>query len=1140
MRKQLKIIGATIGLFAAATIEADMPMSPGTFFQPMVIESAREMMWLYPSSATLVLPRLNAQEKQEIADLIQNKNRTYLTIKRDVSVAAPNWKRVGTKKTFSIWQLHIQSPDALGMQAFFHRATLIPELKIKIYSGQKAVTSYINEYLGDVSKDPKNFWSTRVPGDTIVIEVWIPQDSNLDPDTFPFEIKSINHYFRDVSGDLPKLQLHSEQQGQHAQQLQQNTCPVFNNLCNFGDGRDVHRAIGYMEYTDSRGRTGSCTGSFLNNGNGVDNQELYFLTAFHCISPGFSQNTRRGRSVNALILNSLSRCSVNNFLRSDRLVATDIRFIAASEAADWALLWVNKNNLRRADGLPLGALSPFLLGWSSIRLALDSTVETLHHAQNTIQNYARFQVTALQNASRRDSQNSRTLFEPCQNATGCTHYRIDAITGGIAGGASGSSWWNPRYQVRAVLTNGFNRCSGTASRFDKIYEDGRVGCALNQGNRYYPRNTSGCDDSARPLYNNDPPPPPPRLSTLALSTGTLHPIFDPAVVRYFAAVADNTRQITLRLNAEESNNTITVNGNRITGTATIPLGSNTDTITVGVRTADGSRTNTYIINIIRLAQRNFDPVGTWEITAIENINLQCPLLPNLSPDDFDLVGREYDIVTTSGGLNLIDRVDSQTYTEIGRNIPNRYKLQYTQRESTFESTVTTDFILVSDEEVIGAGVENGQVTNLEHIPCLISYTLSAKKAARSTAMLEDISLSAGTLNSSFTGVVREYSATVDSDVGPLGITIETSHIDQSVTINGSTLSRGLNPGQFINSTVPLNVGDNTIVIGVTSADGRLTSSYTLQVTRRSPALIGLSLSPGMLSPGFSREIARYTATVNSDIQSIRLTPTANSPRHDVTITANGNSISGNVVPLNVGSNTLTIAVITQDNRATARYTLFVTRLEPCLTALSLVPGSLSPNFMGCSDTTINYRAIVANTISQIGITATANSTAHTITYNGNRNSTVALSVGDNTITVSVTTADGMAARDYNLIVRRLSTATLTGITVEADSQMLTLNPDFSLGDLDYYVNVENTMTTVTMTPTALSGRTIRVRYTPDDGTAINRVVASGDAVTIMPLFYGRNNIYIDVMHNDAMERYRLTVIIGILLRIKLFLEGPLQ
>ena len=218
----------------------------------------------------------------------------------------------------------------------------------------------------------------------------------------------------------------------------------------------------------------------------------------------------------------------------------------------------------------------------------------------------------------------------------------------------------------------------------------------------------------------------------------------------------------------------------------------------------------------------------------------------------------------------------------------------------------------------------------------------------------------------------------------------------------------------------------------------------------------------------------------------------------------------------------------------------MTRLEPCLTALSLSSGSISPNFIGCSYETTNYQAIVRNDISQIIITATADRPSHTITFNDTQNSTMTLSVGDNTITVSVTTKDGTASKDYNLVIRRLSTATLTGRVVEANSQMLELNPNFSLINLDYRVNVENTMPTVTMRPTAAAGRTIRVRYTPDDGTAINRLIASGDMVAITPLFYGTNNVHIDVMHNGATERYVLAVIIGIKLRIKVFLESPLQ
>ena len=936
-----------------------------------------------------------------------------------------------------------------------------------------------------------------------------------------------------------------------------------------------------------------------------------------------------------------------------------------------------------------------------------------------------------------------------------------------------------------------------------------------------------------------------RLSGLSLSTGTLHPSFNPSISRYFAAVPNNTRQITLRFNTEDSAANITVNDDPVTRTATIFLSNGNNTITIDVQTRGGTR-STYTINIIRLAQRNFNPLGTWETTAIEDINSQCAFFPNLSTDDFDPIGREYDVVMTSTGLNLIDRVDSETSTEAGRQIPNRYRFQYTERGSisvegrtfTAEETDTIDFILITDEEVIGLVVATIKVTNFEDIPCLITYTVRAKKAAISTAMLEDISLSAGTLNSAFTGAVRDYSATVDSDVSQLGINIETSHVDQSVTINGSAVSSRFS--RFISSMVPLSVGSNTIVIGVTSADDTSASTYTLQVTRRSPALTGLSLSAGTLNPSFNRGRSQYAATVDSDVERITLTPTANSARHRVSITANGRSVTGNVAPLNVGDNTIVISVSTQDNQGTIRYTLVVTRLEPCLTALSLSPGllsptfgnpnrcgnastrytatvasdveqitlspiansvrhrititangrsvagnsvplnvgnnniavsvstrgnqgtirytlvvtrsepclttlssspgsisptfgnpnqcsnattrytatvdsdveqitltptansfrhgvsitangisitgnaapvnvgnntivisvstrdnkatarytlvvtrlepcltalslssgslsptfgnpnqcgnastqytatvdsdieritltpaangaahrvsmtangisitgnsvpvnvgnnsivisvstrdnqattrytlvvtrsepcltalslssgSLSPTFERCSDGTVNYSAIVRNDVSQIVITATADRSANTIAFNDSQNSTVPLSVGDNTITVSVITADGMARKNYNLVIRRLSTATLTGLAVEANSQMLELNPDFSLINLDYRASIENTMTTVTMMPTASAGRTIRVRYTPDDGTVINRLVTSGDTITIAPLFFGTNDVHIDVMHNGATEIYSLTVIIGIKLRIKLFLEGALQ
>ena len=89
------------------------------------------------------------------------------------------------------------------------------------------------------------------------------------------------------------------------------------------------------------------------------------------------------------------------------------------------------------------------------------------------------------------------------------------------------------------------------------------------------------------------------------------------------------------------------------------------------------------------------------------------------------------------------------------------------------------------------------------------------------------------------------------------------------------------------------------------------------------------------------------------------------------ITANGISITGNVASLNVGDNTLVISVSTRDNQATIRYTLVVTRLEPCLTALSLSSGSLSPTFGNpnqCSNATTRYAATVDSDIERITLT----------------------------------------------------------------------------------------------------------------------------------------------------------------------------
>ena len=493
MKKFPKLLGLIAILIYSTHATADtLPMKPGSVFTPRVIENARDLMPLYPSSDLVTLPELSRDEEQKIVDLIQDKSRTYVAIKRDVSVSIDNWEFVGSKNSSDIWQLHIKSPDAIAMQAYFYEATLFSGLDIKVYAGEEGITSHIGEHKGNNLGNAESFWSTKVPGNTIVIEVWAPQNRNLAPDAFPFEIKYINHYFREGSGDAPTLKYFSL-----GEPLQINPCPFENDLCDFGDGLRPWSAIAYLLYTDNNNRTSQCTGSFLNNRK-ADGQ-LLLLTAFHCIYPGSSQNLAKGSDINARVAISLSACATAD----DLLVGDDIKFIAGSEKADWALLWVDASTLARADGLSRPFNTPGLLGWNTERLAIDSDIETLHHAAQTVQNYAQFRVIGLYHARGDAGTVGSAFFQECRNPSGCTHYGSVSVIGGLTGGASGASFWEPRYQVRGIATHAIDSsCGGQVSRFDKMVEDGRVSCALDEGAAYYPDNTAACDDSSRPSYSN--------------------------------------------------------------------------------------------------------------------------------------------------------------------------------------------------------------------------------------------------------------------------------------------------------------------------------------------------------------------------------------------------------------------------------------------------------------------------------------------------------------------------------------------------------------------------------------------------------------------------------------------------------------
>ena len=459
--------------------------------QPKEIEHARDLASKYPDDVRLELPLLSEDEERKIVSLIQDKRKLYTSISRAVSVNPNNWHQVGQRDSFNIWQLHIHSPEALGVKVWFSRFDLNDEMSVKVYGLKDNPASFIGEYVGKGPADGAGFWSPLVPDDTVVVEVWT--QSAVSPDAFPFAIYHLDHHFRDSAGNIQQLNSHS-----FAVPQSHSDCPVDNNLCTFDDGVERWRGVALIDYAPlpDQGSGELCTAGLLNTGTGAIDDRIILLTAYHCIDAGTSPEMPVGTFVNIFITIGASDCVSPD----QRIMGTGARFIAASTRGDYALLSVDLSEFQGSRN------RVFRLGWTSAPLSRGAIIETLHHGGIDqlsgggivdIQDYLQTEIVGL-------SYHDGSDLYLCNNSSGCSHYDTHHRVGGSTGGTSGSPMWlRQDTQVVGVHTHGSrNVCVGSVSRMSKIFEDGRVACALEHGDGYYPDDTAGCDDRARPAYSN--------------------------------------------------------------------------------------------------------------------------------------------------------------------------------------------------------------------------------------------------------------------------------------------------------------------------------------------------------------------------------------------------------------------------------------------------------------------------------------------------------------------------------------------------------------------------------------------------------------------------------------------------------------
>ena len=540
------------------------------------------------------------------------------------------------------------------------------------------------------------------------------------------------------------------------------------------------------------------------------------------------------------------------------------------------------------------------------------------------------------------------------------------------------------------------------------------------------------------------------LGGLTISSGTLSPQFSSSDITYTASVDNSVTQVTVTPTASDSSAAITVNDNIVpSGTGHIVTGLNvgTNTVTVIV-TAQDSTTKTYTITLTRAA----------------------PL-----SDNADLGG----LTISSGTLSPQFSSSDITYTASVDNSVTQVTVTPTASDSSAAIAVNDNIVPSGTGHIVtGLNVGTNTVTVIvtAQDSTTKTYTITLTRAAplSDNADLGGLTISSGTLSPQFSSSDITYTASVDNSVTQVTVTPTASDSSAAIAVNDNIVPSGT--GHIVTG---LNVGTNTVTVIVTAQDST-TKTYTITLTRAAALsgnadLGGLTISSGTLSPQFSSSVTAYTASVDNSVTQVTVTPTASDS--SAAIAVNDNIVpsgTGHIVTgLNVGTNTVTVIVTAQDS-TTKTYIITLTRAAALsgnadLGSLTISSGTLSPQF---SSSVTAYTASVDNSVTQVTVTPTASDSSATIAVNGNTVTSgtghilIGLTAGEPTTVTVIVTAQDSTTKTYIITLTRAAAlsdnADLGSLTISSG----TLSPQFSSSDITYTASVDNSVTQVTVTPTA--------------------------------------------------------------------------
>ena len=462
------------------------------------------------------------------------------------------------------------------------------------------------------------------------------------------------------------------------------------------------------------------------------------------------------------------------------------------------------------------------------------------------------------------------------------------------------------------------------------------------------------------------------------------------------------------------------------GEKTLTPGNNPVTITV---TAEDGTTKSYTINITRELSKD---------TTIEDITITGK---GENPDD------DIEIIIPGGFTP-----ENASYTLD----PVPYKIN--KLDLNIIPTEGATVVIKKNGSISDGSLDVGDNTFILEVTSQDNtqtgqYTINVRRKSNDSK-ITSLTSSVGTVKTTNT---NEYTIDVPSGTNTVDLTTVLSHPDAKI----------ISPSSLTNIDV---TSDITITVQAEDTSVEYNTTYTVKfniLESTNNYLGNLTVSEGVLTPGFDKEVNNYTVSVGKDIEKITITATPEDAASDVS----GDTGEQTLKP---GENTFNI-IVTSESGEENTYTVVVTKEKKTDNTLSdiTIDGTTIPGF-DPSNPTYEITLPEGETTIEVGATPTPGSGA---TVSGTGSHTV--SPGD-TIVITVTAEDG-SEKTYTITVKAPDPNNVTLDTLSVDGY--TIDPTFNKDTLNYTIKgVDETTNTLTINATSSTPNAV-ISYQLDDNEA---------------------------------------------------------